>query len=148
MRIGKLAVAFLASSITTFVAASVFYTQQVLAKQAEIGVVYTPAQTFQTLIDNITGLAPSYGLVLTAGLLIAFPVAALLKRVLKPLARIAYPLAGAAAVLTAIYLIENVVATGGVGALAGARGSVGMLLQALAGFAGGAVFEVLRPRRT
>ena len=94
--------AYLAACVATFVTASGFYTQQVLARQAEIGAVYTPEQTAATYVDNFIGLAPSYGLVLSIGLLIAFPVAAFLRRILKPLAPIGYPLAGAAAGFTAI----------------------------------------------
>ena len=146
MKFAKLATAFIAATLTTFVLAAGFYTQQVLAKQAEIGVTYPPSLAFQTFLDNLTGLAPSYGIVLSFGLLIAFPVAAGVKRILKPLARVAYPIAGATAVFSAIYLIENVVASGGVGALAGARGALGLSLQMLAGFIGGAAFEMLRPR--
>lgn len=146
MKIFRTLTAFLASAALTFVLAAVFYTQQVISRQAAIGVEYSAPQKFSTLLDNILGLAPSYGVVLAIGLAIAFPVAALLKRVLKPLAPLAFPLAGAAAVYTAIYLIENVVASGGVGALGGARGTLGMVLQCLAGLIGGGAFALLRPK--
>ena len=137
-------IAFFASAVVTFVLAAIFYTQQVLAKQAEIGAVYSQRQQFETLIDNMAGLAPSYGLILTIALLIGFAVAAGVKRILKPLAPIAYPTAGAAAVFTAIWLIENVVIGGGVGVIGGARDALGIALQCLAGFAGGAVFAFAR----
>jgi hypothetical protein len=79
-------------------------------------------------------------------LLVGFLVAAGLKRILTPLAPVAYPIAGAAAVVAAIWLIENVVAGGGVGAIGGARDALGMALQGLAGLAGGTVFAALRGR--
>ena len=142
----RLAIAYIAASLTTLALAAAFYTQQVLSKQAVFGVTYTPAQQFQTFIENLLGLAPSYGVVLALGLLVGFSIAAGVKRILVPLAPVAYPLAGAAAVFSAIWLIENVVASGGIGALGGARGVVGVALQMLAGFVGGAVFTVLRPR--
>lgn len=137
-------IAFFASAVVTFVLAAAFYTQQVLAKQAEIGAVYSRRQQFETLIDNMAGLAPSYGLILTIALLIGFAVAAGVKRIVKPLAPIAYPTAGAAAVFTAIWLIENVVIGGGVGVIGGARDALGIALQCVAGFAGGVVFAVAR----
>ena len=65
--------------------------------------------------------------------------------ILKPLAPIAYPVAGAAAMFTAVYLIENVVVGGGTGALGGARDGVGMALQAVAGLLGGITFAKMRP---
>ncbi|MEO1241642.1 MAG: hypothetical protein AAFX54_07005 [Pseudomonadota bacterium] len=144
MSIFRLGAAFIASSAITYTLASAFYTQQVLAKQAAIGAVYTAGQQAATYFDNFLGLAPAYGAVLTAALLIGFVVAAFVKRVLKPLAPVAYPVAGAAAVFTAIWSIENLVAGGGVGAMGGARDGLGVALQCLAGGIGGSVFAVTR----
>lgn len=148
MRILRFLAAFIASAATTYVLASIFYTQRTLSVQAEaIGRnLYTPAQQFETYIDNLVGLAPSYGLILTIALMIGFLVAAAVKRVLVPLAPVAYPVAGGAAVFTAIWLIENLVAGGGVGAIGGARDALGMSLQVLAGVLGGAVFALARPK--
>ncbi|MHA7870922.1 MAG: hypothetical protein ACX939_01090 [Hyphococcus sp.] len=140
----RMAAAFVASAVTMYVLAAGFYTQQVLAQQAAIGARYTPAQQLDTYVDNFIGLAPGYGLVLVIALLLGFLVAAGVKRVVTPLAPLAYPLAGAAAVFTAIWSIETFVAGGGVGAIGGARDAVGMGLQCLAGFAGGLVFAVTR----
>lgn len=147
MPILRLAIAYIAAVATAFVAASIFYTQQILAKQAEIGADYTPAQQIDTYAANLVGLAPAYGVVLAIALLAGFIIAAIVKRILKPLAPIAYPLAGAAAVFTALYLIENVMAAGGAGAFGGARGPLGLSLQCLAGAAGGLVFAFLSRRR-
>jgi len=44
MRIIKVLAAYVVSVVVTYAAATVFYTQQILAKQAAIGAVYTPAQ--------------------------------------------------------------------------------------------------------
>ena len=146
MGILRIALAYLAAAAATYVASSIFYTQQILAKQAEIGAVYTASQQAATYFANLTGLG-LLGAMFAIGLAIAFVIAAILKRVLKPLAPIAYPLAGAAAVWTVIYLIETVMAPGGVGAIGGARGVSGMALQALAGAIGGFVFAALLPRK-
>ena len=137
--------AFIAAATTAYLLAATFYTRQILMKQAEIGAHYTQAEVVETYLANVTGLAPAYGLVLTIGLLIAFIIAWGVKRILRPLARVAYPVAGAAAVFTAIYLIENVMAGGGAGAIGGARSGLGLALQCLAGAVGGFVFSILRP---
>jgi hypothetical protein len=138
--------AYIAAVIVTYGAAAVFYTQQILAKQAAIGAVYTPAQQAETYLANILGLQ-IYGAVLAVALLIGFIVAAIVKRILKPLAPIAYPLAGAAAVVAAIYFIENTAAAGGAGAIGGARDALGLALQGLAGAFGGFVFALIAVRR-
>lgn len=138
--------AYVAAAIVTYTAASLFYTQQILAKQAAIGAVYTPAQQAATYLANILGLGV-YGAVLAVALLIGLIVAAILKRVIKPLAAIAYPLAGAAAVVAAIYFIETTAAAGGAGAIGGARDALGLALQGLAGAIGGLVFALMAARR-
>ncbi|MEL6113480.1 MAG: hypothetical protein AAFR20_11820 [Pseudomonadota bacterium] len=134
---------YILAVIVAVLAASTFYSHQVLAKQEAIGVEFTGAQRLQAYTDNLIGLAPSYGGVVAIGLLIAFPVAAGLKRVLKPLAAIAYPAAGAAALFTVVWSIENLMAGGGTGAIGGARDAVGMGLQAVAGALGGLTFALV-----
>ena len=136
--------AFVVAVAVTFTAASFFYTQQVLAKQAKIGAEYTQAQTTDIYLMNLAGLAPAFGAVLAIALLLGFGVAAVVKRILRPLALVAFPVAGAASVLAAIYLIEMLMAPGGAGVIGGARDGVGLALQGLAGALGGIVFALLR----
>ncbi|MEM9495372.1 MAG: hypothetical protein AAGA09_05170 [Pseudomonadota bacterium] len=138
--------AFLGAVAVAYLLATAFSTQQVIAKQAAFGATYTPAQQFQTLIANLTGFW-AYGAMLAIALGVGFFVAMLVKRVLTPLAPIAYPVAGAAAVGLMIYLIENVVLPGGVGIIGGARDALGVALQMGAGASAGVVFEMLRVRR-
>lgn len=147
MRILVYIPAYLLGTASAYVFASGFYTQQVVAKQAAFGADYTLAQQGQVYWENFIGLAPAYGVVLAVALLLGFLVAAVVKRILTPLAPVAYPLAGAAAVFTAIWLIDHTIGEGGVGAIGGARDALGLGLQCLAGFIGGAVFASLRPRR-
>ncbi len=135
--------AFLLAAGTTYVLAAVFYTHRVLAKQAEIGVQFTTEQRVETHMANLGGLVV-YGGVLAAGLVVAFLIAWGVKRILRPLAPIAYPTAGAAAVLAAVMFVEQQLG-GGAGVLGGAREPVGVALQGLAGGVGGLVFALLRP---
>lgn len=146
MKLGRTIVAFLLASAITYALAVAFLTQQVIAKRAAIGANYTLDQQITTFVDNLIGLAPAYVLVLTIALLLGFLIAAVVKRILKPLAPVAYPIGGAAAVYMAIFMIENIAASGGAGALEGARGALGMGLQSFAGFMGGVVFAVTRGR--
>jgi len=142
MRFIRIVIAFILAVATAFTLASIFYTQQVLAKQVAIGAEYTAAQQHQTYIENFIGLAPAYGAILAVALLIGFTIATFLKRILAPLAVIAYPMAGAAAVFAVIFLIENIVAADGAGAIGGARDALGLALQCLAGAIGGLVFAL------
>ncbi len=144
MTILRTFLAYLASVAGTYALATTFYTQQVISKQAEIGAVYTAEQQFGTYIDNLTGLS-IYGVVIAITLLIAFLVAFGVKQILKPLSMIAYPAAGGAAMLVMLILIEQQLG-GGAGIIGGARDAFGIGLQCLAGFLGGCLFSVFRPR--
>ncbi len=146
MKLGRTILAFLLAVAASYVVAIIFFTQQVIAKRAAIGANYTSEQQLATFVDNFLGLAPAYGVVVAIALLLGFLVAAGVKRILTPLAPVAYPIGGAAAVYAAIFLIENTAGSGGVGALEGARGAVGMGLQSFAGFIGGIVFAMMRGR--
>ncbi len=147
MRIFRLAAAFVGAAAVTFGLATMFYTHQVLEKRAAIGLEFTPAQKYSNYLDNLVGFAigtvPSYGMILVIALLIGFVVAAGVKRVLVPLAPIAYPLAGAAAIFVMLWAVETFVAKGS-GAFEGASGPVGIALQCFAGFIGGVVFALTR----
>ena len=107
MKFVRTILAFILAVATTYGVAVVFLTQQVIEKRAAIGAVYTRDQQFTTLVDNLIGLASAYSTVLSIALLLGFLIAAGVKRILKPLAPIAFPIGGAAAVYTAIFLIEK-----------------------------------------
>jgi len=142
MGIIRTVLAYITAVAITYLVATGFYTQQILAKQAEIGAQYTTGQQIETYLENFLGLT-IYGVVLAIALFIGFVVAWGVKRVVRPLASIAYPVAGAAAVLTVILLVENQFE--GAGAIGGARTTLGIALQCVAGAVGGFVFSLLRP---
>jgi hypothetical protein len=144
MTILRTLLAYLAAVAGTYVLATTFYTQQVISKQAEIGAVYTADQQLDTYVQNFTGLT-MYGFIIAIALLLGFLVAFGVKRILKPLAPIAYPVAGAAAMLVTLVLVEQQLG-GGAGIIGGARDAFGLSLQCLAGFIGGGLFAMLRPR--
>ena len=145
MRIMKTIGAFIVAVATTYALAAVFYTMRVLAGQSAFGATYTPAQQIDTFILNAGGLW-IYGVLITIALGVAFPIAWGAKKILTPLAPVAYPIAGAAAIFALLTLIETQLG-GGAGIIGGARTPLGVALQCFAGFVGGGAFALLRPRR-
>ena len=106
MKIGQTIGAFLAALAIAYVLAAIFYTERNLAEQALVGIQYTSAQQAETYVSNFAGLW-KYGAMIAIALLIGFAVAFGIKRVLRPLAPIAYPTAGAAAIFAMLMLIET-----------------------------------------
>lgn len=143
MGMARVVIGFAAAVAVGFVLSVLFLTQHTLSTYPGFDQSFAAFQS--TFLLNLQGLAtrsPFAG-ILAVAFAIAFAIAAGLKRILKPLAAVAYPLAGAAAVPALILIVENVMIGGGVGAFFGARGTTGLLLQALAGAGGGLVFSVI-----
>ncbi len=138
---------FVFAVLTGFLLSVGFLTAQTLSHYP--GFAAAPAAYASTYWLNLQGLSTGspFVIIFAAALATGFVVAALLKRVLKPLAGAAYILAGAAATPALFAIVENFVIGGGVGAFYGARGLVGMALQALAGAAAGLVFTQFAGRR-
>lgn len=145
VNIVKSTIAFSASLATTYILASIFYTMQILSAQAQFGATYTPQQQAETYLTNFTGLW-LYGVMIAIALGVAFVVAWMLKKALKPLALLAYPIAGGAAIYVLLILVESQLG-GGAGIIGGARTATGVLLQCLTGVAGGITFSILMRMR-
>lgn len=93
-------------------------------------------------ISNMT----LYAIIIAVGFLIAFLIAAVLKRFLPSLAGVAYPIAGAAAIGVALGLMYMNFQTV---PISGARGTFGFIAQMLAGALGGWVFgKITTPAKT
>lgn len=93
-------------------------------------------------ISNMT----LYAIIIAVGFLIAFLIAAVLKRFLPSLAGVAYPIAGAAAIGVALGLMYMNFQTV---PISGARGTFGFIAQMLAGALGGWVFgKITTPATT
>lgn len=134
---------FLAALVVGYLLSAAFLTSQTLS--AYPGFKMTLAAFAETFGMNVTGLAAGspFVAILAACFAICFLVAAGLKRILKPLAPVAYVLAGATALPTLFYLVETVMLGGGVGAFFGARDPLDLALQALAGAVGGLLFTII-----
>lgn len=143
----RILVGYVAAVLAATAAASAFQTQMVIGRLDAAGAA-TPLSTRIAMTGtDMVGLAPQFGVVVAIGFLIAFPIAALLKRALRPLAGIAYPLAGAAALAAALVLMPIFLNLDGMTPLAGTRGTLGFALQGLAGALGGLVFAAIAVRR-
>ena len=142
MRFFSNLLAWLAAAAVGYVFASAFSTNVVLSDLAALGAPVTLADRAEATLQDILGTYQYFAVFLVA-YLIAFYIASLVKSWLPLLARVAYPVAGAAAIALALTLMElnyDVIPIGG------GRSSFGFLLQALAGAIGGIAFELLRPR--
>jgi hypothetical protein len=152
LRIARYAAAFVLAAGITYALAATFYTQALLGELQSAGFEAPLGVRISESLRNIGGMASSrfggfaasYAGVVTLGLAIAYAVALGVKQILKPLAPIAYPTAGAAALAVVVW---SIISTQGWDALAGARGVTGVGLQMLAGLLGGVVFALARPSK-
>lgn len=144
MAVIRILVGYVAAAVVAIILASAFHTQMVIGALEAAGAAISFDRRLAMTGTDFIGLAPQLGAVIAIGLAIGFLIAAGVKRVLKPLAPVAYPVAGAAAV--AVALIAMGMAFDGITPIAGARTPVGFALQCLAGAIGGAVFSAIAAR--
>ncbi len=135
---------YAAAMVVGVILASVFHTQMVIAALGDAGASVPFDRRLVMTGDDLVGLIPQFGAVIAIALGVGFLVAAGLRRVLKPLAPIAYPLAGAVAVGVALTAMS--MAFDGITPIAGARSPAGFALQCLAGAIGGLVFSMIAVR--
>lgn len=147
MAVVRILLGLVGAVIVGFLLSAAFLTLQTLS--AYPGFEPAPAVLAETYGMNVTGLATGSPFIAILGVCfaVAFAIAAVLKRILKPLAPVAYVIGGAAALPALYYLVENVMLGGGVGAFFGARDPSDLALQALAGAAGGLVFTLIAVRK-
>lgn len=135
---------YTAAAIVGVVLASAFHTQMVIAALGDAGALVPLDGRLAMTGTDLVGLAPQFGAVIAGALAAGFLVAAGLRRVLKPLASVAYPLAGAVAI--GVALIAMSMAFDGITPIAGARTTAGFGLQCLAGAISGLVFSLVAVR--
>lgn len=132
--------AFAAAVATTAVLASLASSHFVLLGLTTLGVEVPSADRLAMMRRDVLGVGAILGLLLGIALLVGLPLAALGIRLLPafPCHRLCgYALGGGLAVVAALLVLEAAL---GAMPLAGARTMAGLLAQALAGMAGGAVF--------
>ncbi len=139
-RLGALLAATLATLISSSLAHSHFVQRELLA----LGVEIPWSNRIGAMLRDLFGLAPAYGGIVFISLLIGFSIAGLLRRRLNVPATIAYPLAGWAALATALFAMKLAFTFS---PLAGARTTFGFLAMSFAGAIGGLVFAWLPQAR-
>jgi hypothetical protein len=136
--------AWLLSVAVAYVLASATATQSVISSLAGMGVDVQPGVRLQMTLSDILGMANMFLPMVAFALLIAFMTAALLCRWLARWRLPLYAVAGAAALIT-IHLILHL--TFGLTPIAIARTAGGLMLQGLAGAAGGVCYLLLIRRQ-
>lgn len=145
MAVFRILIGFVAAVATAAIVGSAFGTQIGILALAKAGGAVPLSLRLSMTWSDIQNFGPAYAAVIAIGFAAAFSVAAYLKRILVPLAPLAYPLAGAAAIAAALVLMtlwfkgETVVAA--------TRDALGFTLQCLAGALGGAVFGWIAKKR-
>ncbi|MFT4728962.1 MAG: hypothetical protein ACI9UN_003475 [Granulosicoccus sp.] len=136
----KLSISFALSVVVAYTLASVAHTQQVLSGLLQLGVHIPIADRIAMIAGDWIGLY-LYMVVIAIGLLIAFSVMGLLRRVLPVPRALLYGFGGALAMLVILVSMREL---GSLTLIAGARGALGLFLQCVAGAIGGVVFGVRR----
>lgn len=125
------------------VLAVIFQTGFVLSALADVGAQLSVGSVLSMMIGDLTGFGPLYGALIAIGLLVAFPVAALVHRISKLSRVLVFAGAGLVCMLVMLVAMEQVFF--GVQLVAGARTLPGLISQLLAGAVGGWAFVQLTP---
>ena len=131
---------WLSASILTYVLASVFHSQCVLVGLTQVAIDIPMDKWLSMTLTDLAGLALGYGSVITVTLLLCFGISCVVNNYWRQLPLWSYPALGALAIaimLSAMQPLLNVTL------IAGARSTLGFLLQCSAGLAGGYVFAKL-----
>jgi len=131
---------YLAAVVITYLLASVMATQSVISSLSGMGVGVSFSERAAMTLQDIDGMAGMFLPMIAFGLLIAFMAAALICRYLNQWRMPLYIIAGAAA-LVCLHLALNLAFS--ITPIAIARTASGLLLQALAGAAGGFTYVYL-----
>lgn len=142
-RFGRRLAAFIVAAFVTYLIAAIAATASVMANLAEMGFAVSLADRFVTTLADLAGLLPAFLPLLAVALLLGFLVAGLIVRWQPGWRSFGYPLAGFAAVVVMHLLLKAVL---GITPIAAAREVGGLLMQGIAGAAGGYAFFYLTSR--
>lgn len=136
---------FIAAVLVTLAAASFAHTHYTIQGLIAVGAEVPPGVAMDTVRGDFVGLAPSFGVVIAIALLLGFVVAGLARRFVKLPRAVAFALAGAAALATALWLMRL---SYEITPISSARSWTGFLTLCAAGALGGLVFaSVSRMRK-
>ena len=140
----KLILPFLSAWLVAFLLASVFHSCFVLYGLIVIDIDINTASAFSMIFQDITGLLPTYGVIIAAALLIAFTFARfvfLKQSTTTSLSILVFALSGATAFMVMLAAMQPIL---DVTLIAGARTTMGIFAQCASGFVGGALFGKLK----
>lgn len=140
---GKRLLAFIVAALVTYLIASVSATAGVLGNLSEMGFVVSFGDRIATTLADIVGLLPLFLPLLAIALLLGFLVTGLIARWQPGWRSFGYPLAGFAAIIVLHLLLKAVL---GVSPITATREAGGLLMQGIAGAAGGYAFYYLTGR--
>jgi len=143
-KFAKTVVAYALAVLATTVLGAVAATQFVLAELSTMQVAVPFGVRLETTMHDIMGMSPTFAPIVAGALLIAFLVAALLARFIPLEKRRWYLVGGFVAIIAALLLVKALL--GGT-PIAGAKDTLGLLAQGVAGMVGGWIFAQLFPQR-
>jgi hypothetical protein len=144
MKLVKAFFAYLLAVVATTVLGSVAATQFVLSELRTMQVAVPFSVRIETTVHDIVGMGPTFAPIVAGALLVAFLVAALLTRFVPLPDRRWYLVGGFVGIIAALLLVKAML--GGT-PIAGARGTLGLVSQGMAGLFGGWVFAKLCPEK-
>lgn len=132
---------FLLAVLVTTLIGTLIQTQINLAALGSIGVAVDAPTRLATTGADLLGFTPMFGPIVAVGFLIAFLIAALMGRWWPQGKALLYPLAGFAAIITAMLLMAAIFKLTPVAA---ARSTFGLIALSLSGALGGWTFAALQ----
>jgi hypothetical protein len=139
---------FFAASLLTFIVASIVHSQFVLHGLTELGIFISWNDRMAMTLQDMQGLFPTLGPIISLSLLLGFTTVSLLRKWLvtdyTPLSLL-YPLAGMGAVWLMLAAMQPIMH---ITVIASARSNAGLLSLCLCGALGGWLFGRLRSEQT
>jgi hypothetical protein len=132
---------FLIVVLCTFALASLAHSQFVLAELSAVNIDITLAARISMSLDDLLGLFPMFAAAIALSLVLGFGVVALIRKFRPQLSLWLYPAAGAMAMLAMLLAMHPIL---DITLIAGARSTLGIVFQSLAGLIGGWLFMGLR----
>lgn len=143
-KFGKTVLVFILSVIIATLVASLFSTQFVIAGLEQAGAKVGWGDRLDMTLYDLGHFGPVYGIFIFLGLLIAFLTAGLIHHFAKTKRPLIYIVAGMTSFVVMLYLMQAVFF--GVPIVAGARSTMGLAFQALAGGLAGYAFARITGR--
>jgi hypothetical protein len=141
-RFVKTLLAWFIASLFAYLLASLVATQSVVSQLAGMGIPISLGERLQMSARDLVGMVQMFLPLIAAGFLVALSVAGLLGRYRPDWRAFLFPLAGFVALVSIHLALEWAF---DISLIAVARSTTGLLLQGLAGAAGGWLFTRLKP---